>query len=428
MVYSKPMRAEIINVGTELLIGSTLNTHQQFLARELGALGIDLYTAVTLGDNPHRLGSALTAALFRSDLVILTGGLGPTDDDITARTAARALGLDLIPNPAVYEAIRRRLESRGRTMNAFQARQALVPRGGIAFPNPNGTAPGIFVTVRRRDKTCHVALLPGPPRELHPMVRDHLVPKLKKILGPDRETLVVKRLSFPGAVESEIAPKVNDWLNAPPPVTTGIYAKAGEVELVVMCKRRDGREAERLAEAAARKIAARFPGHLILRSPETLLSRVASRLTRAGHTLATAESCTGGLLSGRATELPGSSDFFLGGVTAYDNAVKTGLLGVDEKILKREGAVSEAVARQMAVRTRKLFGSTYALATTGIAGPAGGTAAKPVGLVWIALAGPNGVTVQRHHLFGGRADVRTKTVQLALLLLARSLPDPKSRK
>lgn len=427
MVYSSPMRAEIINVGTELLIGSTLNTHQQFLARELGHLGIDLYMAVTLGDNPQRLASALTAALFRSDLVILTGGLGPTDDDITARTAAGALGLEMVPNRSVHAAIRRRLEARGRSMDAFQARQALLPRGATAFPNPNGTAPGIFVTVRRREKVCHVALLPGPPRELHPMVWNHLVPRLRKILGPGRETLVVKRLAFPGAVESEIAPKVNDWLNAAPPVTTGIYAKVGEVELAVMCKHRDGRTAVRLADAAARKICARFRGRLILQGPQTLLSHVAERLVCSGRTLACAESCTGGLLAGRATELPGSSAFFLGGVTAYANAVKTGLLGVDAEVLKRNGAVSEAVARQMALRTKKLFGSDYALATTGVAGPSGGTAAKPVGLVFIALAGPDGVVVQRHHLFGGRSDVRTKTVQLALLLLASRLPDKKSR-
>lgn len=415
------MRAEIINVGTELLIGSTLNTHQQYLAREMGGLGIDLYTAVTLGDNPQRLAAALTTALLRSDLVLVTGGLGPTDDDITVETVARALGLPLVPDRAVHAAIRRRLEARGRTMNAFQARQALLPRGARAFPNPNGTAPGIFVTVRRRGRTGHVALLPGPPRELQPMVRDHLLPRLRSILGPARETLVVKRLLFPGAVESEIAPKVNDLLNAPPPVTTGIYAKVGEVALVVMSKHRRAADAERMARAAAGRIRNRFKDHFILEGEQTPASYVADRLLRSRSTLACAESCTGGLISARITDLAGSSAYFKGGIVAYSNAVKSEVLGLDPEKIRKEGAVSEATAAGMAEAVRRRMKTDYGLATTGIAGPSGGSASKPVGTVFIAIAGPGGTRVHRHLLLGNRSDVRQKTVQTALTHLAVTL-------
>jgi nicotinamide-nucleotide amidase len=408
------MRAEIINVGTELLIGSTLNTHQQYLARELGALGIDLYTAVTLGDNPQRLAAALTAALFRSDLIIVTGGLGPTDDDITVAAAAKALGLELRENRSVREAIRKRLKSRSRTMDAFQARQALVPEGAAVLPNPNGTAAGVFVTARRRERTCHVALLPGPPRELYPMFRDHLAPRLKKILGPARETLVVERLFFPGAVESEIAPKVNDWLNAPPPVTAGIYARAGEVELAVMSKHIKGPEAARAAARAVRAIHTRFKGRLVLRFPETLPSLIAKELVRRRRTLCVAESCTGGLLAGRLTDAAGASDFFKGGVVAYDNAVKVNLLGVPDALLEEHGAVSARTAKRMAQGARERLGTDYALSVTGIAGPGGGTAAKPVGRVYIGLAAPEGGWVFEHHFLGKRPDIRAKAVQAAL--------------
>ena len=408
------MRAEIINVGTELLIGSTLNTHQQFLARELGALGIDLYTAITLGDNPQRLAAMLTTALFRSDLIIVTGGLGPTDDDITVAATARALGLELRKNRSVHEAIRKRLEARGRTMNAFQARQALIPEGAAVFPNPNGTAAGVFVTARRRGRVCHVALLPGPPRELYPMFRDHLAPRLKKILGPGRETLVVERLYFPGAVESEIAPKVNDWLNAAPPVTTGIYARAGEVELAVMSKHVRQAEASRAASRAVRSIAKRFPGRLVLRHPETLTSLIARKLTRRRRTLCAAESCTGGLLGARLTDAAGASDFFKGAVIAYDNAVKVKLLGVAPALLAEHGAVSAWTAERMAQGVRALLGCDYALSITGIAGPSGGNAAKPVGLVYIGLAAPEGSWVFKHHFLGKRPDIRAKAAQAAL--------------
>lgn len=443
------MRAEIINVGTELLIGSTLNTHQQYLAQELGKLGVDLYTAVTLGDNPQRLGSALTTALLRSELVLVTGGLGPTDDDITVKATARALGLDLVLDPAVRDAIGARLKPFGRKMDAFQLRQAYVPRGASIFSNPNGTAPGIFLTQKRFDKTCHVALLPGPPRELCPMVQNHLIPRIKKILGPRRSALVVKRLFFPGAVESQIAPAVNDWLNAPPPVTVGIYARAGEVELAVMAKDPDAKKAERLARDAERRIAGRFPGRLILRHPETLLSRIVHQLSRNGLTLAVAESCTGGLLAGRLTEMAGASDFFSGGVTAYDNRIKTAILGVEETLLKAHGAVSPEVAAAMAERAAKLFDSDFALSVTGIAGPSGGSRTKPVGLVYIGLTGPDHSSmghsrsdrssgrssdrpsarsagrpqapvrtqVFRHVFLGNRSDVRAKSVQAALIHL-----------
>lgn len=408
------MRAEIINVGTELLIGSTLNTHQQYLARELGALGIDLYTAVTLGDNPQRLASALSTALFRSDLVVVTGGLGPTDDDITVAAAARALGLELVCHTPTLNAIRKRLEARGKEMNAFQARQAMLPKGAAAFPNPNGTAAGVFMTIRRRDRVNHVALLPGPPRELYPMFRDHLAPRLRKILGPARETLAVERLLFPGAVESEIAPRVNDWLNAPPPVTTGIYARAGEVELAVMSKHVNSAKARSQAAGAVRDILRRFKGRLVLQSPQTLNSLIAGELTRRKQTLGTAESCTGGSLGGRLTDGAGASDFFKGSVVAYANAVKTRLLGVDADLLAKYGAVSPETARAMAAGARKVLGCDYALSVTGIAGPSGGSPRKPVGLVFIGLAGPGADHVFRHQFLGKRADIRTKAVQAAM--------------
>jgi nicotinamide-nucleotide amidase len=408
------MRAQIINIGTELLIGTTLNTHQQYLARELGKLGIDLYTAVTVGDNPQRVASALTSALFSAELIILTGGLGPTDDDISVASAAKALGLELRCHRPTLESIRKRLESRGREMNSFQARQALVPAGAVVFPNPNGTAPGLLLTVRRKDRVCRVALLPGPPRELHPMFQNHLAPRLKAILGPSRQTLVLKRLFFPGAVESEIAPKVNDWLSSAPPVTVGIYARAGEVELAVMSKHVNASTAQRLAVRAAGIIRKRFRGRLIIEFPQSLSSLIADQLTKRRQTVCSAESCTGGLLGARLTDAAGASDYFRGSITAYHNSIKTCLLGVSEELLRNHGAVSPQAAKAMAEGVKTKLACTYALATTGIAGPSGGTASKPVGLVYIALAGPERTYVFRHHFLGNRSDIRNKAVQAAL--------------
>lgn len=414
LFYSIGMQAQIINIGTELLIGTTLNTHQQYLARELGKLGIDLYTAVTVGDNPQRVASTLTSALFASDLIILTGGLGPTDDDISVAAAARALGLELRCHRPTLESIRKRLESRGREMNAFQARQALVPAGAAVLPNPNGTAPGVLLTVRRRDRVCRVALLPGPPRELHPMFQNHLAPRLKAILGPSRSNLVLRRLFFPGAVESEIAPKVSDWLNSPPPVTVGIYARAGEVELAVMSKHVSASTAQRLAVRAAADIRKRFRGRLIVEFPQSLTGLIADQLKRRRQTVCTAESCTGGLLGARLTDAAGASDYFKGSIIAYHNSIKTRLLGVPEALLTAHGAVSPQTAKAMAEGARSKLDCSYALAVTGVAGPSGGTASKPVGLVYIALAGPGHSYVFRHHFLGNRSDIRSKAAQAAL--------------
>jgi len=412
------MRAEIINVGTELLLGAILNTNQQFLLKKCAELGIDVHRTTVIGDNASRISEAASEALLRADLVILTGGLGPTADDVTLSAAARAFGWKLVRHQPTHRSILGFVRIKNRAMTPQISAQALVPAGARVFANIFGTSPGILAVA---SPGKYVLLLPGPPREMNPMVERLVAPALAALYGKSVKSLFLTRaLKFSGIPEADIAACVDDLLRMSPPVTLGIYARAAEVELRIMSK-----AARRTAAAAGiarveKDIRRRFSGETILVDDETLEGRLGEILRASGKTVACAESCTGGLVGSLLTNVPGSSDYFLGSAVCYANRIKESVLGVLPATLARSGAVSVQTAREMALGAQKLFGSDWAVSITGIAGPTALKTKKPVGLVYIAVAGPGRCVAYRHHFLGGREDVKIKAAKAALLALVRS--------
>ena len=437
------MNAEVIAIGTELLLGFVVNTDTAYLGRVLAGLGISCWRHVTIGDNPERLAEALRTALARADLVITCGGLGPTVDDVTLETIARVTGRRLVLRRDILREIQRRFRRRGIRMPPSNRRQALLPTGAIPFPNRVGTAPGFIlklpVTLRQAQsdrlapvrgelvepRTQLLVALPGPPAELMPMVERHLVPRLKRYTGG--QIILSRTLRVVGLSESEVDARVRDLLALAGAVTVGIYAHAAQVDLRVTARAASRHAAERLIRGTEGKIRKRL-GRLIFGADEETLEGTVGRLLEGRRsTLAVAESCTGGLVSDRITAVPGSSAYFVGGVVAYSNAMKQDHLGVSRQLLARHGAVSRPVALAMARGIRRATGAELGLAVTGIAGPAGGSRAKPVGLTHIALSGPRRQTAERHLFSGDRATVKFKASQAALNLLRLHLVRPRSR-
>lgn len=416
------MQAEIIAVGTELLLGFVVNSDTAFLGRTLAGLGIACYRQVTVGDNPERLEEAIRTALTRADLVITCGGLGPTVDDITLETISRATGRRLVLNRPILRRIRQRFARLGIRMPKHNARQALIPQGAVVFPNTSGTAPGFLLPLSSSTGTKFLAALPGPPRELMPMVEKHLVPRLRRMAGG--AVILSRTLHLTGLTESEADAKVRDLLALKGSVTVGIYAHPGHVELRITARAAGRAGARRLIAGVERKIRSRLGPFLYGTDDDTLASVVGALLKRRRQTLAVAESCTGGLISHRITEAPGSSDYFLGGVVAYANSLKESPLSVSSELLRHYGAVSPQAAKAMAEGVRRLTGSTIGLSVTGIAGPTGGSKRKPVGLVYIALATPKGTARRRCQFTGDRGVVNFRASQAALNWLRRYLSVP----
>ncbi len=430
------MNAEVIAVGTELLLGFVVNTDTVFLGRALAGLGIGCYHQVTVGDNPDRLEEAIRTALARADLVITCGGLGPTVDDITLETISRATGRPLVLNQAILRRIRGRFARLGIRMPKANARQAFLPRGAAVFPNTSGTAPGFLLGVhsaryRRRGRsssqiglgplprTRYLAALPGPPKELIPMAQKHLLPRLKRMAGG--AVILSRTLHLTGLTESEADAKVRDLLALEGAATVGIYAHPGQVDLRITARAAARAGAQRLIAGVERRIRSRLGPFIYGADEETLEGAVGALLRRRRQTLAVAESCTGGLLGHRVTDAPGSSDYFRGGVIAYANLLKEGVLSVPAGLLKKHGAVSSPAAAAMAEGARRLARATYGIGVTGIAGPSGGSRRKPVGLVYIALSAPERTPVRRHQFSGDRQTVKLRATQAALDLLRRYL-------
>ena len=412
-----PVNAEIIAVGTELLLGFVVNTDTVFLGRALAELGIDCYHQVTVGDNPERLAEAIRTALSRADLVITCGGLGPTVDDITLETIARATNTRLVLNRKILKQIRARFARQKIRMPASNVRQAMIPEGATVFPNSSGTAPGFLLPLRPVDKLRTqgermLAALPGPPAELIPMATQNLFPRLRHLVG--RSVIRSRTLKITGVTESEVDAQVRDLLALTGAATLGIYAHPSQVDLRISAKAATSSGADRLIAGIERKIRRRL-GKLIYGADEETLEQAGGNLLRKKKlTLAAAESCTGGLIQHRITEVPGSSDYFAGGVVVYSNDLKESFLGVPPELLKKYGAVSPQVAAAMASGIRRATGSDLGISITGIAGPTGGTKRKPVGLVYIALSTPRGTRTIRHQFSGTRSVVKFKASQAAL--------------
>ena len=408
------MRAEIISVGTELLLGEIVDTNAVFLSQELAALGIELYHRTTVGDNAQRLKQAITEALDRVDLVITSGGLGPTTDDLTKETVAEALGLALVLDRASLESIEGYFARTGRRMTENNYKQALIPEGGEALPNAKGTAPG--VSVRKGGKW--VICLPGPPRELRPMFRDYVRPQLE---AKSRGVIRSRVLRLCGIGESVLVEEIADLLSNQTNPTLAPLASAGEVRLRITASAETVAEAETAIADLEYKLRARLGQAIYGVDDDTLESIVVGLLKQCGETLAAAESCTGGLLTSRITDVPGASAVFDRGVVAYSNRSKEELLGIPAAVIERAGAVSTEVATLMAQGVRSRTGSDWGIGITGIAGPGGGTAEKPVGLVYYALVGP-GVSLVREARFNGdRQQIKRRTTQAVLDLFRRTL-------
>ncbi|HBL13300.1 MAG TPA: competence/damage-inducible protein A [Cyanobacteria bacterium UBA11162] len=379
------MSAEIICVGTELLLGEILNSNAQFLALELANLGIPHYFQSVVGDNPTRLKQVLAIASDRSGLLILTGGLGPTPDDLTTETLAEFFGVPLVEQPDVLEDIAQKFAERGRHMTPSNRKQALIPKGAEVLPNPGGTAPGIIWQPR---SGLTLLTFPGVPSEMHQMWRETAVPFLKR-QGWGKQIIYSHTLRFWGIGESALAEKVAPFFHLTNP-TVAPYASQGEVRLRVSSRAPSQAEAQQLIEPVVEQLREIAGADYFGANSDTLASVVGQLLTDADETLSVAESCTGGGLGQMLTAIPGSSHYFLGGVISYDNSVKVSLLKVNPTDLQKWGAVSKPVAKQMAAGVRSLLSTDWGLSITGIAGPGGGSETKPVGLVYIGLAKPDG--------------------------------------
>ena len=405
------MRAEIISVGTELLLGQIVDTNAAYLARELANLGIDVFFKQTVGDNTQRVQDAVRLALGRSEAILMTGGLGPTEDDLTVEAVAGAVGDDLVHDADVAAHVKRFFDSRGRVPPASVYKQALVPRQARVIPNHRGTAPGIHL---ERDGRM-IFIMPGVPFEMDGMMREYVIPYLRARSGGTVIGSVVLRVTGEG--ESAVEARIKDLIRGTTP-TIAPYAKLGEVHLRITAKGAPGEVKDQLARGET--VVRERLGELVYGSDEQTLEDVVGGVLAARHlTLAVSESCTGGLLAQRLTNVPGSSIYFLEGVVAYSDRAKIERLGVDPRLIKAHGAVSAEVAESMAAGIRARADADLGVSITGIAGPAGGTPEKPVGLVFIGLAYPGGV-LHRRITFGaepGRAGIRHLAAQVALNLL-----------
>ena len=408
------MRVEVINTGTELLLGNVLNTHLKFFAEALFPLGLRIGRQVTVPDG-DLIREALVEASARAEIVLITGGLGPTTDDLTREIVAELLGLELVHDEEIMRAIEARFARRAMPMSPRNRRQAQRPREATVLWNHHGTAPGLhFPPVAMGGRMSpHIFLLPGPPRELKPMFNESVLPILQTLL-PARPAFALRSYRIAGMGESGVEELVGEALLALE-LEVGYCARPGEVDLRLI----GGPEVLARAEEI---VVEKLGGHIVSRDGGELEKVVVDLLTARGETLAIAESCTGGFLAHRVTNVPGASAVFMQGFVTYANAAKTRALGVDAALIREHGAVSAEVAAAMAEGARTIGGVDHALATTGIAGPGGGSEAKPVGTVFIALATKLGPTVvERHRYQHERETFKNLTAQTALDLLRRRL-------
>ncbi len=404
------MICEILSIGTELLMGQVANTDAQYISRRLSALGISVYHHTVVGDNVLRVKDALKCALDRSDIVITTGGLGPTEDDLTKETVAEYLSLPLIMHEESLERIKKRIQGFGGVMTENNLKQAYIPEGAIVMPNDCGTAPGCII--ESEGKT--VAILPGPPREMQDMFEKQLFPYLEKKSG---ETLVSRYLHIFGVGESMIETKLKDLFHLGTP-TLALYCSTCETTARLSVMVKDKKDADEILDPVEADIRARMGNALYAEGiGESMPTTVLKMLKERNKRVSFAESCTGGMLASSLVDISGASDVFDMSFVTYSNEAKSKILGVDPGIIRAFGAVSPECARAMAIGAREKSGADYALSITGIAGPDGGTKEKPVGLVYIGLADKEGGYAHKFLFRGSRDTIRISSVKHALNLL-----------
>ena len=410
------MIVELISVGTELLLGNIVNTNARFLAEKCALLGLSMYNQVVVGDNRERLADAVKTALDRSDLVILTGGLGPTEDDLTKETCAEAMGYGLVEDAHTRARIEEYFKnSIFKEIPDNNWKQAMVPEGALVLDNDNGTAPGLILEKDGK----RAVLLPGPPNEMIPLFQGQVEPYLQKL----RPELIVSRMvKICGKGESQVEDELLDLIDKQTNPTIATYAKTGEVHVRVTASAPNEETAERLIKPVVKEIKKRFGMAVYsIREEETLEMAVVRLLKKYELTVATAESCTGGLVAGRIVNVPGASDVFREGFITYSNKAKRKHLDVSKNTIKKYGAVSKETAREMAVGGVFATDSDICVAITGLAGPGGGTEEKPVGLVYMACCLGDNVTVEKYQFKGNREKIREQSVVRALDLVRRTI-------
>jgi nicotinamide-nucleotide amidase len=416
-------KAEVIAIGSEMLSSTRVDTNSLYLADRLASLGIELRAKTVVGDNRREVAEHLRRALERVDLVIMTGGLGPTDDDVTRDALADVLGLPLVEHPAIVERLVQRFARRGFAMPAVNRRQALVIQGGVVLENPNGTAPGQMVDVGHR----LVVVLPGPPREIKPMMDALVAGPLSARVGPERlfRATIFTVGRGESHVEELVQPIYSRWLHAAPPIETTILAAPGQIELHLVTRSVDASAAESALASARDELVAVLGADIFSVDGRSMEEIVGQLLLDRKLTIAAAESCTGGLMLSRLTDIPGSSAYVHGGIVAYSNPLKVELAHVPAALIDMHGAVSEPVAAALAEGIRSRTGASIGVGITGIAGPAGGTPQKPVGTVAIAVACPDQTTrVRTYSLFGSRAMIKFQASQMGLDMVRRVLLEP----
>jgi nicotinamide-nucleotide amidase len=406
------LKACILAIGSEMLTPFRVDTNSLFITERLNAIGYDVRLKAVVGDDVDELADVLRAAIAWADLIVITGGLGPTEDDVTRDAVARVYDMPLEVDEAIADRIRDRFARRGMTMPDINRRQAMVPRGAVVLENPNGTAPGLWI---ERGRTAMV-LLPGPPREMKPMlegvVRDRLTPR------SGTAGLFRRVLKITGRAESDVdaraQPTYAKWTSSPVPISTTILAVLGQIELHLTAQAANPDAADAALDAAVLEMQQVLGPSVYSTDGRSLEAVVGDLLRQHTLTIAVAESCTGGLLASRLTDVPGSSDYVERGVVCYSNRSKTELAGVPASLIAEHGAVSEPVARAMAEGIRSRAGTNIGIGITGIAGPGGGTPEKPVGTVSIAVIGDDETRVRTFQFIGGRDMVKFQAAQAAL--------------
>ncbi|KXK04817.1 MAG: hypothetical protein UZ17_ACD001000820 [Acidobacteria bacterium OLB17] len=409
------LSAEIIAIGSELLGPTRVDTNSLWLTEQLNDIGVEVQLKTIVGDDGARLEEAVADAVKRADIIITTGGLGPTEDDITRVSTAKALGRELVYHDEIEAVLRERFQRWGRKMPEINKRQAFIVEGAEILENPRGSAVGMLLELGAK----RIAILPGPPRENQPMFTDFVLPRLKELVG---DVFVARRvMKIVGLGESAVDEIAAPIYNSVERASTSILFNKTEVELHVSVRRDSRKEADADADELARRLSDAFGIAMFSTNGETMEEVIGRLLRERSETLALAESCTGGLVARRVTEVAGASAYFGEGVVTYSYEAKVRLLGVRQETLDKFGAVSAECAEEMAAGIRERSGADHAISITGIAGPDGGTDEKPVGTVFIAYAGPNGVASRKFFLPGDRYLIRWRTSQAALDVLRRAL-------
>ncbi len=412
------LAVELIAVGTELLLGQLTDSNTVFVASQLAAGGIDVLGTHQVGDNRARIAATMRLALERVDGIITTGGLGPTVDDLTKEAVCDALGVDVELHEPSLAQMREIFAKFGREMRENNRKQAFVPRGSYVLENPRGTAPG-FVAFNA-DRTKFIACMPGVPREMKPMLTELVIPLLRQRYGV-QDAIYRRVLHTINIGESEIDHRIDDLFRAGENPKIAVLAHEGLCDVKIMAKTGSRESAEAMIAPIERLVRERLDGFVFGADDASIESTVLDALVARGLTLATAESCTGGRIAAALTRIAGASQAFRGGVVAYDNAVKTAVLGVSETTLASAGAVSEETARAMAAGARARLHADIGIATTGIAGPTGGSETKPVGLVWFAIDSPERTLARSITFPGDRDSVQRRATMMALGLLWNAL-------